>query len=307
MKAASLLRLYISNSDGMKKFLLKTGVAAIGFASLIMGVAFVLFVWMKDTQHYDKGHIFVWGDSQMYQGLDVSLLGNKLHKPILTSAMHGSGVYDFLISAKNIPENAICIVSFPEHALLRRPTSDYHRTGLELSCIRMMLCSGCPISECLKIFNLNKKNSNCQVFYRGNHDQYPYADTLALPVPLYRYRAMFSEKNNYTRWKTKAYGKGIRQLSDKGVRMVMIKFPFEKQVEDCAYHSTNRCFTDSYKNALITKYAMKHHTVVLSSDSLLMHDLTHLNGVGARMTTMGIADILLNDTVNNLFVDVIIR
>ena len=52
---------------------------------------------------------------------------------------------------------------------------------------------------------------------------------------------------------------------------------------------------------------MKYDTIVIHSDSLLMHDLSHMNEVGARMLTVEIADILKNDTLNNHFIEVKIR
>ena len=78
-------------------------------------------------------------------------------------------------------------------------------------------------------------------------------------------------------------------------------------MESFACNSINRHLTDSLKEVLIKDYALKYEEIVLDSDSLLMHDLSHMNEVGARLATIEIADILRADTVNNYFIKVAIR
>ena len=299
---------FISNSDAMKKFLLKIGFAIICFSTLLVVGYFVLH-WISEKSNvckYSNGKIFVWGDSQMYQGLDVSLLSERLEKQVLTSAGHGAGVYDFLVSEKNIQDNSVSIVSFPECALLRNPLSDNNRTGLDLSCLWNLLNNGCPLDECWRIVALNNKSIIYSAF-RTNHDLYPYVDSLVCPEPLSGFCRMFSEEKDYFDWKAKTYYQGIQQLSEKQVQIILIQFPFEKQVEDCARNSINRHLSDSLKQVIIKNYTMEYDTITLSSDSLLMHDLSHVNEVGARLLTVEIASILQNDTVNNHYIEVMIR
>jgi len=89
--------------------------------------------------------------------------------------------------------------------------------------------------------------------------------------------------------------------------MIVIQFPFDKQVESFAKESINRHLTDSLKKVIIKNYALEYDTITLSSDSLLLHDFSHMNEVGARLLTTEIAGILQNDTVNNHFIEVMIR
>ena len=214
----------------MRRFLKKIIIATVCFSSLIIGVYFLLHLMVQKPITNSNNCVFVWGDSQMYYGIDVLSLEDRLDMQVLTSAYAGSGIYDFLVSEKNIPNNHVCIVSFPECALLRKPSSDYNRTGYELSCLKMLF-----------------------------------------------------------------------------FQIVLIQFPFHKQVESFARNSIDRHLTDSLKRELIDNYAMKYDTIVLQSDSLLMHDLSHLNEVGARLLTAEIADILCADTVNNCFIEVQIQ
>ncbi len=296
----------ISNSDEMRRFLTKILIAVMFFPSLIVSVYFMLHITSSESNVYDNDCVFVWGDSQMYQGLDVLLLSNRMGKQVLTSAGHGSGIYDFLVSQKSIPNNATCVMAFPECALLRNPMSDNNRTGFEFSILQLLLQAGCPLDECLRIANLNRPNILYKTF-GISHSMFPYSDSIVYPEPLAGFCDMFTDEKDYFIWKAEAYHQGISQLFKKHSQIVLIQFPFEKQVEDCAYNSINRHLTDSLKFELINKYNMKHDTIVLHCDSLLMHDLSHLNEVGAHMLTGQIADILQDDTVYNRFFTVVIE
>ena len=296
----------ISNSNEMRRFLTKILVAVVFFSTLIVSVYFMLRFTSSESNIYDNDNVFVWGDSQMYQGLDVLLLGNRMEKRVLTSAGHGAGIYDFLVSEKSIPNNSTCVMAFPECALLRNPMSDNNRTGFEFSRLQLLLQAGCPLDECLRIANLNRPNILYKTF-GISHSMFPYSDSIVYSEPLAGFCDMFTDEKDYFIWKAEAYHQGISQLFKKHNQIILIQFPFEKQVEDCAYNSINRHLTDSLKFNLIGEYAMKHDTIVLHSDSLLMHDLSHMNEVGARMLTCQIADALIADTVNTRFFTVVIE
>lgn len=301
-------RLCISNFDAMKKFLLKVGLSMVYILLLVVVLYLVLhgISEKSNDRNKSKGQVFVWGDSQMYQGLDVSLLSEVLGEQTLTSAGHGAGVYDFLVSEKNIPCNSKCVLSFSEAVLLRNPLSDYNRNGFELSCLKEMFLLGCPLDECVRIAGLSKRSIKYSAFSTG-HGLYAYADSLVYREPLSRWHLLFEAERDCFFWKTNTYLKGIQQLADKQCRIVLVQFPFDKQVESFACNSINRRLTDSLKEVLIRDFALKYEEIVLESDSLLMHDLSHLNEIGARLSTIEIADILCADTVNNYFIKVAIR
>ena len=290
----------------MNKFLLKIGCAALWFFCLFMGIYVLTHYKTMKTNIYAENGVFVWGDSQMFQGLDDSLLGKELGKRILSSAEHGSGIYDFLVCEKCIPNNALCIFAFPEGALLRNPLLDYNRKRLDFSCLKILLKASCPLDNCWQIIKLNLRSVSYPLFSES-HSLFSYSDIIVYPEPLSGFCGMFSEKKDYFEWKAKSYEMGLQDLYDKHNQIILIQFPFEQQVENCARNSINRHLTDSLKFELVEKYALKYDSIVLHSDSLLMHDLSHMNEVGARMLTYQIADILRKDTINNRFFTVVIK
>ncbi len=293
--------LSISNSDGMKKFLWKIVFVVACSAIFVMSVYSIMHGRAESTRPTNPKCIYVWGDSQMAQGLDVRLLGKKLGIPVLTAAGHGTGVYDFLICVENIPDSSICIVSFPEAAFLRNPSLDFHRYGFELGCLETLFRSGCPLEECIRIAGLNKRKIDYRLFTNIEHEWTPYQDSLVGTEYFDDFRRMFTEKKAYFTWKTNSYLTGIQHLIEKHVRVILIRYPFAKQVEDIAANSINRHLSDSLKGMMIDKYRMRCDTIALQSDSLLMFDLSHLNEVGERLLTNAFGEAMKADTVNNRF------
>ena len=305
--AGSRFLLSISNSNGMKKFLYKIGFAAVCSAIFVTSVYFVMHSRAKSSRPTNPKCIYVWGDSQMAQGLDVKFLEKKLGVPMLTAAGHGTGVYDFLICVESIPDSSTCIVSFPECTFLRVPSLDFHRYGFELGCLEILFRSGCPLEECIRIAGLNRRKMDYRLFTNIEHEWTPYQDSLVGTEYFDDFRKMFTEKKAYFTWKTNAYLTGIQHLIEKHVRVILIQYPFEKQVEEVAANSINRHLSDSLKGMLIDKYRMRCDTIVLQSDSLLMFDLSHLNEFGERLLTNTFAKAMKADTVNNRFFTVVIE
>jgi hypothetical protein len=68
---------------------------------------------------YDKDSIYIWGDSLVYQGVDLNALSELANKNIYTSAHHRAGIYDFLVFTEQVKEGSTVIIFFPKLALLR--------------------------------------------------------------------------------------------------------------------------------------------------------------------------------------------
>ena len=258
--------------------------------------------------NYQKGKglskeaIYVWGDSQIVQGLDLSLLSSKLSKQVLSSAQHGGGVYDFLVSIEYIPDGSTCIIEFPESAFFRSLLLDYNRTGMNFHSLWSMIKTNTPVQECNRIFILNRSRLfSYKSVFSTNHTLYPYNQELNYTLPLSRLCDSFNTKKEYSDWKIAAYEYGISQLIDKDCRIVFIQFPYEKQVEQCARQSVNRLISEEVKERMFVDLSMAQDTIALPNDSLQMYDLSHLNEVGAKHVTLGVAEAMLQDSLDNRF------
>lgn len=266
-----------------------------------MAAIYVVCCFQKGKK-YSVDTIYVWGDSQITQGLNLSLLSSSLSKQVLSAAKHGGGVYDFLASIEHIPKGSTCIIEFPELAFIRIPRLDFNRTGMEFCSLWSMIQTNTPIQECVRIFVLNRSRLfSCNSVFSSDQALYPFAPELEYSQPLDWFCKVFNIKTENSDWKTETYEYGISKLIDKGCRIVFIQFPFEKQVEQCAKQSVNRGLSESVKKRLLDKLFIVPDTITLPNDSLQMYDLSHLNEVGARHVSLEVAKAMQQDTVCNRF------
>lgn len=282
----------------MKKFILKIFEFILIVFSLLSAI---YWTGMYLSQHKQKMNaVYVWGDSQMYQGLDLKTFSSQIDRTVLSSAEHGNGIYDFLVTIDCIRPQSTCIIALPECALYRNPLSDSNRTGLSAEALFTLLYSGYPIKECLRIASLNRNNFYYKPFSSTN-GLYEYASEIVYAEPLNLFCKMFNKPTEYSFWKQKAYVSGLQKLVDMNCRIILVQFPFEKQVEVCAKESVNRLKTDSLVANVCEKYDISVSNVTLQSDSVLMHDLSHLNCIGARLVTNHVSTIF-NETNNNILI-----
>ena len=96
---------------------------------LLLGSGYVLVYTVLD-RYYNPSRddiedvIYMWGDSQLYQGIDLSLFAKQTGKTIYSAAKHGAGVYDFLVFAQRVPKHAHVIISVSKLVQVRRKEMD---------------------------------------------------------------------------------------------------------------------------------------------------------------------------------------
>lgn len=277
----------------MKKFILNTClfVLAVCFASCI--VVFISGYRDRKISMADNDAIFVWGDSQMYQGLDIEQLSDSLGQKVYSSACHGAGVYDFLVFVDKVPDSSKVIISFPECALYRNPSHDNNRSGVNVYAMRTLFKSEYGLKE---VFEIAKLNHYCKtdIFTSNTPWLYEYADSIILAEPLDGFVRMFSNTDEYILHKHNAYLKGVESLSKKGCSLCLISFPFDESLECLIQESPCREKSDSLAAYLKKEYCLADMQVTLPSDSLMMHDLSHMNELGARKFTKELSEMFLN-------------
>jgi len=278
----------------MKSFIQRLSV----FIFLICAIGTVIVVFLSRCGNNDKclSHeaVFVWGDSQTYQGLDLCQLSKTIGQKVYSSACHGAGVYDFLVFADKVPDSSTVVISFPECALFRNPKSDSNRSGLNWVALKTLFYSGYQISELLTIAKQNNYSAK-NIFYAGSTHLYEYADTITFSEPLDGFVNMYYKKDHYIDKKIEAYGQGIEILVSKKCNISLISFPFDNKLEKLIKHSPCRIKSDSISSLLISKYGLNEIELPLQEDSLLMYDLSHMNKVGARRLTTILAQSILAD------------
>ena len=137
------------------KFIIKTVLILISFS--IVNVIIIQYLNRFYNDKNDENALYIWGDSQTYQGVDIELLKKKLGIKVYSSAKHGAGVYDFLVFTRNIPPNSNVLIGLSQFILLRAKASDYNRTGIEFNSLTNLLRCNYSIQEVFKILSQNLK------------------------------------------------------------------------------------------------------------------------------------------------------
>lgn len=287
----------------MHKFLFKI------FLYIIFGFIVCLsicVIYTKQIKHQQdtECHIYIWGDSQIYQGIDISRLSALKNESILSSAEHGAGVYDLAVFADMVPDSSICIVGFSEACLYRKTSRDNNRSGMNIVALESLFKSGYKINDLYQIcFNnqfLPKQilSTRCGL--------YEYSDTISLPESVEGWCKMFAVENECHLHKKTAYLMSLETLSNKGCGIIMVSFPLYSLLYECTSTSINRKHTNKFKSKIIQQFNADEYTIILKNDSLLMHDLSHLNEVGSRRVTSELAKLPIFDGKNH-FVNITIN
>ena len=254
-----------------------------GITILTMLLLLITLYFISIPTSYNKDNaIFIWGDSQTYQGIDLNELQKQTGHDIYTSALHGAGVYDFLVFSELIPDSSTCIVGYSQCCLLRRKESDYNRSGVNYNAIKKVYKNRYSLSEVITIIRKNKFLQ--KDIFKTHSTLYPYCDTIITPEPIEGFRKMYAFEPVFYNDKYNIYKKGIKKLIDKECKIIIIAFPYYNEVATFYKSSSNRQHIDKDIELLATEYSNnKIDTLYINdSDTLLMHDLTHFNEIGAK-------------------------
>ena len=89
------------------------------FTLIVLCIVFIIgFIqdYSLEKSTKDSNSVYMWGDSQAYQGVNVNKLSLALKREVYSLAQHGSGVYDLLVFSDKVPEGAMVLLQIPKGA-----------------------------------------------------------------------------------------------------------------------------------------------------------------------------------------------
>ena len=279
----------------MKLFLKRIFYFGIYFSIFIIFISFLLPT-IKYNEPKDKKAIYIWGDSQAYQGIDLSLLHRKTNRKCFSMATRGAGVYDFLIFTEKVPSFSQVIVSLSKPAQIRNKLSDFNRSGFSFKAMYTLYKNNYSIQELFEIFKNNKINN---LLFSRNFSLYPYNDSIIFKEPLSIFKEGYKKVPYYLLDKQNIYIEGINKLKEKKCKIIFIEFPFHpilKKIEDKSSVKINTQNFNKKVFKLFKKVIID--TIKLKNDKQIMHDLTHLNELGAKELTENLIKILNKKSTN---------
>lgn len=263
----------------MKNFLFKLLVSTFGF--IVFAILVYSTVNFLLNSKSKENSLFIWGDSQTFQGIDLNILHEKTNLTIYSAATHGAGVYDFLVFTNSVPDSSDVLISISTSALMRKKTRDYNMSGLSLHALLLLLKHNYSFSE---IFEITTKNLRPKKLFKNEFNLYKQNDTLNKTIPLSTFENNFKNKPPYLNSKETLFKEGIKQLKLKGCNINFLKLPYHetltKVVDSSVVKDNINDFFIDIKSHFFSHE--KNDTIILIDDKGIMYDYTHLNETGAK-------------------------
>ncbi|MEM9680285.1 MAG: hypothetical protein AAF901_08170 [Bacteroidota bacterium] len=255
---------------------------------LLIGCAIAPLAYYVKSKTINSGmtptveDIFIWGDSQMYRGVDGNYLSRLTGQRVLNASRDGAGVYDFYVFSENVPQNSLVIAALSKTIFMRGPSRDRDMAGFSFDALYTLLDSGYKPWLLARII---AKNSNPDQLFELTNKLYPYNDSLVVHQPLSIFESFYSNKPDYFTSKFKVYEKALTLLKQKGCIVILVDFPFHPKLSDIqrtspAYPLIRHV---NYQSALRLEASID--TMTLESNDKIMYDLTHFNERSARLFT----------------------
>jgi hypothetical protein len=263
----------------MKYFIKKTALFILLF--LLIHFMFYSGYNLFFNHKTNANSIFIWGDSQTYQGIDLNTLKNETNKNIYSAARHGAGVYDFLTFVKKIPPKSTVLVAISKPVQIRKKDQDWNRSGISFSALITILLNGYSFRE---TFNIIRNNMIPRSLFVTKSNLYEYSDTITITEPIDLFVNSFKTIPIFLADKQTIYTEGLKALKEKKCKINFIIFPFHPTLNKIEENSPIKRKTDNFTNRVVKEFGQikQIDTLYLDGKYQVFHDLTHLNEYGAK-------------------------
>ncbi len=264
----------------MNKFIKKIVLFLAGLGMLNVLIYLSLYLY-HNRMFFESDAIFAWGDSQMYEGMDLTGLSVALDKKVYSSAGYGAGVYDFLAFTERVPEASEVVVAVSKLMQIRRKENDYNRTGLSPKGLFALWQNNYSERE---IFTIVKKNLKPAAYIRSHIKLTPYRDTMQSNLPIAHFQNYYQQIPSFLTDKQNIYLVGIKNLIDKKCKIIFLEFPYHPQLAEVENQSVILPKTENFKERIGSLFPeFQTDTILLATDKNIFKDFSHLNELGATL------------------------
>lgn len=272
---------------------------------LLISTIIILFVFIYNLIYYKNNTfcaekaMFIWGDSQMCQGLNLKLLKEITSFTPYSAATHGAGVYDFLNFTELVPENSKVLLSISAITIIRKKENERNNSGLQLKNLIELYNCNYSVNEVCVILRNNFNNTDR--LFSENNNLYPYSNQIYYNDKISNVKKAFSSPPIYTNDRVKLYVKGLKRLIKKKCVINFILFPVHNEISQVISKSKANCYINSLYSIIHKELNIKKTTFNLEEENQ-MYDLSHLNIKGANLITKIICPILKKDNCPNMMI-----
>lgn len=260
------------------------------FCLLLLGIYVVVYwAYYKLTLPENKNVVYMWGDSQMSQDLDLKYLNTGSQYQYCSAAQHGAGIYDFLVFTRSVPDNSNVLIQISYPVLLRRKEVDRNISALDINALNELSINHYSPRE---IYTIVKKNILPNKLFVNYNDLFPNADTMTYgEQPMSIFTNIYSKKPTYFDDKKNLYLYGIKELMRKRCKIVGVIFPYYPSLKNMHANAPYSGELAAFDKQISDCFA-RNATIDIRSDSNLFYDLTHFNLRGAEYLSKAIVPYL---------------
>jgi len=276
----------------MKKFILNIATFCIGFIILFL-IIYQISDYFLNTLllRTTSDDILIWGDSQIYHGISLDYLREISDKRVFSAARPGAGCYDFLLFSEKVPEKSTVIVS-PSQSLQIR-AKDRDQSGLSIKSLYILFKSDYGVKE---IFSIINKNLYRRKMFMKDSDLITFSEKIKINEPVSLFEKYFSIVPAYLSKKQKVIFEGMKNLNEKGCKIIIVEFPYYKMVNPIVDASPNIPFFNEHRRKIMKELGIpKIDEVAITGMKEYMHDLSHLNELGAKKAS----ELIYNYSIKN--------
>ncbi|MEM6644282.1 MAG: hypothetical protein AAF616_14985 [Bacteroidota bacterium] len=252
--------------------------------------------------HNGDDAVFIWGDSQLYRGLNLSLMSELTNLDIQSAARHGAGTYDFLIFAQAVPASSTVVISVSKTAQLRRKSKDRNMSGISIDAMVRLYDLGYSPSDLLRIVI---KNPKPKMIFEKTNKLYAVGEPSFTKTDSLLFESVYASIPNFAEVKQSAYIQGIKILLAKDCRILFLDYPYHSMLRAIEKKSPVKKVTDSFSTDLIELVDFERFdTLTLPNRDFLMHDYTHLDQAGADLVTEKVAEVLSVTSEEHVYIQI---
>lgn len=283
----------------MKEFIIKAALFSLLVSISILGTLLFLHGSANNITNTNTP-LFIWGDSQAYQGLNLNILRTDLNRDVYTAARHGAGVYDFLIFSEKVPDSSLVLIAISKPVQLRSKEKDRNKSGLSFSALMAMSQNNYSFSE---ILHIAKKNKIPSKLFSIHSNLYSSSDSSTSPQSLSLLENIYRSVPEYLADKQNLYIHGILRLKNKGCKISFIEFPFHQKLDEIENGSELFAKTEAFKLQVARLFTdFRVETIHLAKNREIMYDYAHLNKHGASMLSHTLSLELLKNENTTLYI-----
>jgi len=247
-------------------------------------LAIVIINDQKQIKSNNKNSIFLWGDSQAHQAINIEELSKSTKREIFSSAEHGNGVYDLMTFSYHVPRESQVILQISKPAQIRRLSRDRNASGLNWSSIKILSDNNYKKSDIFRIIIRNLFQNTRSNNYSGLH---PYHEEIKFDSLEYNLISeTYSRVPDYIFDKQAIIITAIDNLLQKNCEILMIELPYHPILKEIETNSVLGKITDSFKETLCERFHINSiDTVKILSEKNIFYDLTHFNKIGNKIIT----------------------